>query len=70
MDYPRIGEKYRSSSKSGKCIFCGLPKADYRICVQITNMRGDDEVIKAHWNCIKGLRDSKLLEEILESWRK
>jgi hypothetical protein len=67
--YPRIGGKRRVTPQ-GLCILCGLPKADYRIEVEITHMRGDDEVIKTHWKCARGYTDNQLMLEILEYWKK
>jgi len=58
--YPRIGTIHEVYPK-GICIFCGDPKSNRRIDVQVNWMRGDDEVFKAHAKCIKAIHKENLL---------
>ena len=51
MKYPRIGriDKVRAQ---GLCRVCYEPKSDRRVHIEYTYMRGDDDVFKAHAECL------------------
>lgn len=62
--YPRIG-KYHSTEQGGLCVLCGENKAHYRVIVEVSHMRGDDQVYKVHKTCVHGKRDSDVLVMLL-----
>lgn len=68
--YPRFGQRYRLSrnQSQGLCIVCNKPKADARVTIQVDWFRGNDEVFKVHWACIKDKKDSELLVELTKNW--
>lgn len=69
-EYPRIGE-IRQVQPQGMCGLCKCVlydghKPDRVIIVQITYMRGDDEPVKAHSECIQAAGD-KLLKRLMNN---
>lgn len=54
--YPRVGS-IDSVRPQGLCRVCHEPKSDKRIHVQFNCMRGDDEVYKAHAECVKRFKE-------------
>jgi len=63
--YPKIGKTYETHM-GGICKVCGKPNANYRVVVEISHMRGDDEVYKVHLICITQKTDSELLEMLMK----
>lgn len=66
--YPYISEKLKLRGKqaSGLCVFCGQPRSDMRLVVQVNWFRGDDEVFKVHGDCIKGKHAPQLIDMLKE----
>jgi hypothetical protein len=61
-----MGDIY-SVRPQGLCALCGAvllngKRPEKRIAVEFTHMRGDDEVYKAHSDCIKRFDNAKIIE--------
>jgi len=67
--YPRVGERYKTNNQpQGLCIICQQNKADAKVTVEVNRFRGDDFVYKIHWDCIKRIKDTELLDLIVRQW--
>lgn len=62
--YPRIGS-IRKMNPQHLCKICGKPRSDLRVEIQVSYMRGDDEVFFIHNECRKGLSEPEIIERIL-----
>lgn len=60
--YPRIGES-RKGKHGGKCSACGK-RGEFRVDIEVSYMRGDDEVV---WACDEHRKD---VGALTASWKK
>ena len=61
-DYPRVSNRWRVHGR-GPCAVCGgSGGADILVTIQVSEMRGDDEVYLAHRQCIHGRKSADLIE--------